>query len=39
LGDVYTVHYQAAVLPARPHKDKPTAEAAVLLVERWIQPG
>ncbi|MAK49855.1 IS21 family transposase, partial [Marinobacter sp.] len=31
-------HYQTAVLPARPYKpkDKAKAEAAVLLVERWI---
>jgi len=31
-------HYQVAVLPARPYKpkDKAKAEAAVLLVERWI---
>jgi len=31
-------HYQTAILPARPYKpkDKAKAEAAVLLVERWI---
>lgn len=31
-------HYRTAVLPARPYKpkDKAKAEAAVLLVERWI---
>ena len=31
-------HYQTAVLPARPYKpkDKAKAEAAVLLIERWI---
>lgn len=31
-------HYSTAVLPARPAhpRDKPKAEAAVLLVERWI---
>lgn len=31
-------HYQTAALPARPYKpkDKAKAEAAVLLVERWI---
>ena len=31
-------HYSVAVLPARPGhpRDKPKAEAAVLLVERWI---
>src|SRR5690606_31005637 len=33
-------HYRTAVLPARPYKPKPKdkakAEAAVLLVERWI---
>ena len=33
-----SVHYNTAVLPARPKKprDKPKAEAGVLLVERWI---
>lgn len=31
-------HYGAAIMPARPRKpkDKPKAEASVLLVERWI---
>jgi transposase len=31
-------HYGTAIMPARPRKpkDKPKAEAAVLLVERWI---
>lgn len=31
-------HYSAAILPARPRKpkDKPKAEAGVLLAERWI---
>lgn len=32
------VHYNTAVLPARPHrpKDKAKVEAGVLLVERWV---
>jgi transposase len=31
-------HYQTAVIPARPHhpRDKPKAEAAVQVAERWI---
>ena len=31
-------HYEAAVIPARPHRprDKAKVEAAVLIAERWI---
>ncbi len=41
INDTYSelaTHYQTAILPARPYKpkDKAKAEAAVLLVERWI---